>query len=201
MHSSELEKIIRTNFLASQRSLKRILDDQEINQNILQVVNILLEVINKKCSIYACGNGGSMCDAMHFCEELTGKFRKNRISLPAISISDPAYITCVGNDYGFEYIFSRFLEGNAKENDFLLVISTSGKSKNIINAAKFAKENRIKVVSLTGVKNSELSHISDIDICTPVGDTSDRIQEMHITIIHIIVELIERVLFPCNYKS
>ena len=119
--------------------------------------------------------------------------------MPAIAISDPAYLTCTGNDFGFEYIFSRFLEGNAKENDFLLVISTSGKSKNIINAAKFAKANGIKVVSLTGKKQSELSFISDVDICTPVGDTSDRIQEMHITIIHIIIELTERVLFPCNY--
>ncbi len=132
-----------------------------------------------------------MCDAMHFAEELTGKFRNERNALPAIAISDPSHITCVGNDYGFDYIFSRYIEGVGKEGDALLAISTSGNSKNIINAAKKAKEKGIKVISLTGKVGGELSKLSDIEIRVPHLGYSDRIQEIHIKIIHIIILLIE----------
>jgi len=133
-----------------------------------------------------------MCDAMHFAEELTGKFREERKPLPAIAISDPSHITCIGNDYGYEYIFSKYIEGVGKKGDALLAISTSGNSPNIIKAAKTAREKGIKVISLTGKTGGELSKLSDIEIRVPHLGYSDRIQEIHIKIIHIIILLIEK---------
>ena len=119
--------------------------------------------------------------------------------MAAISISDPAYLTCAANDFGYEQVFSRFLEANGRKGDVLIAISTSGNSPNIINAAKFAKQSEIKVISLTGKTDSKLSLFSDVCICTPCGIYADRIQEMHQKILHILVELIERKLFPNNY--
>ena len=133
-----------------------------------------------------------MCDAMHFAEELTGKFREERKSLPAISISDPSHITCVGNDYGFQFVFSKYLEGIGKSGDVLLAISTSGNSENIINAANYAKANNIKVISLTGKDGGKLSGLSDVEIRVPHFGYSDRIQEIHIKVIHILILLIEK---------
>ena len=133
-----------------------------------------------------------MCDAMHFAEELTGKFREERKPLPAISISDPSHITCVGNDYGFQFVFSKYLEGIGKKGDVLLAISTSGNSENIINAANYAKANNIKIVSLTGKDGGKLSDLSDIEIRVPHFGYSDRIQEIHIKVIHILILLIEK---------
>ena len=133
-----------------------------------------------------------MCDAMHFAEELTGKFREERKPLPAISISDPSHITCVGNDYGFQFVFSKYLEGIGKKGDVLLAISTSGNSENIINAANYAKKNNIKVVSLTGKDGGKLSGLSDVEIRVPHFGYSDRIQEIHIKVIHILILLIEK---------
>lgn len=135
-----------------------------------------------------------MCDAMHFSEELSGRFRENRRGLPSIAISDPSFLTCVANDYGFDYVFSRFIEANAKKGDLLLAISTSGKSKNIIRACQYCKKNSIKIITLTGVKESQASDYADIDICTPNGKYSDRVQELHTLLIHIIVESVEKLL-------
>lgn len=142
--------------------------------------------------IIACGNGGSLCDATHFCEELTGRFRHDRKSIPAISINDPSHITCVGNDYGFDYIFSKYVEGHGNNGDILFAISTSGNSSNVINAVKEAKSKGMFVVSMTGKDGGILAKLSDIDINVPWNKYSDRIQEIHIKVIHILVELIEK---------
>lgn len=142
--------------------------------------------------IIACGNGGSLCDATHFCEELTGRFRHDRKSIPAISINDPSHITCVGNDYGFDYIFSKYVEGHGNSGDILFAISTSGNSSNVINAVKEAKSKGMFVVSMTGKDGGILATLSDIDINVPWNKYSDRIQEIHIKVIHILVELIEK---------
>ena len=136
-----------------------------------------------------------MCDSMHFAEELSGRFRENRRGLSAISISDPSYLSCVANDYGFEFVFSRFMEAKSKKGDLLLAISTSGESKNIIKVSQYCKSNNIKIITLTGKENSEVSKYSDIDICTPNGSYSDRVQELHTLTIHIIVEMVEDLLF------
>jgi D-sedoheptulose 7-phosphate isomerase len=140
-----------------------------------------------------------MSDAMHFAEELTGRFRKNRIALSATAISDPGHITCVANDFGYEFIFSRYLEAKSRKGDCLLAISTSGKSKNVIKAVEYARENDIVVVSLTGEPNSQLGALATIDISAGKSKFADRVQELHIKVIHILIELIERDICPENY--
>ena len=150
---------------------------------------------------FSCGNGGSMCDAMHFAEELSGRFRLDRKALPATAISDPGHLTCAANDYGYERVFSRYVEAHARPSDCLLAISTSGNSRNVIAAAEAAKAQGAKVVALTGRPDSPLSAVADIEICTPAGHFADRVQELHIKIVHILIELVERDLFPENYAS
>ena len=187
--------IIKEAFAETKRGITEILNNTETLSNIEEVSNLLIETINKESMIFSCGNGGSMCDAMHFAEELTARYRKTRKALPAISISDPAFITCVGNDFGFDYIFSRFIEANAKKNDVLFAISTSGKSRNILEASKIAKQKALFIVSLTGNKNSPLAEMSDFNINTPCGRYADRIQELHAIVIHILIEIIENSIF------
>jgi D-sedoheptulose 7-phosphate isomerase len=143
-----------------------------------------------------------MCDAMHFAEELSGRYRNDRKALPAVSISDPSHISCVGNDYGYDFIFSRYLEAHARAGDVLLGISTSGKSANVIKAAEYAKAHGIHVVTLTGKPDSVLGGLATIDIVTPGNSGyADRVQELHIKVIHILIELVERRFFPENYEQ
>ncbi len=178
----------------SRDGIDKILNDPDLISNIEKAAKLIFKTINSKGTIFSCGNGGSMCDAMHFSEELSGRFRENRRGLPSIAISDPSYLTCVANDYGFKYVFSRFIEANSKKGDLLLAISTSGKSENIISACEYCKTNDIKLITLTGIKKSKASFYSDIDICTPNGNYSDRVQELHTLIIHIMVEFIENLI-------
>jgi len=142
--------------------------------------------------IISCGNGGSMCDAMHFAEELSGRYRNDRPSLAAISISDPSHLTCVANDYGFEFIFSRFVEGIGKEGDVLLGISTSGNSQNVIKNVEKAKEKGMKTIVLTGKNGGKLSQLADLEIRAPYSEYADRAQEIHIKIIHALIMGIEK---------
>jgi D-sedoheptulose 7-phosphate isomerase len=153
---------------------------------------LMVKSILNKGKIVSCGNGGSMCDAMHFAEELTGRYRDNRPAIAAISISDPSHITCVGNDYGFEFIFSRFLEGVGKEGDVLLAISTSGNSKNILNAIRVAKNRKMIVIGLTGKDGGEIANLCDVEIRAPNSEFADRAQEIHIKVIHSLIDYIER---------
>ena len=196
----ENNKYIYSALKDCEKSLVNLSSNLETVNSISLAADMIIESLDSGSKIFACGNGGSMADSMHFCEELSGKFRRDRKGLAAISISDPCYLTCVANDYGYENVFSRFLESNANRGDILFAISTSGSSLNILNAASYAKQNSINVISLTGKVNSELSKDSDIDICTPFGNYSDRVQELHIKVIHILVEIIERYFFPGNYK-
>lgn len=153
---------------------------------------LLVNSIRNGHKIISCGNGGSMCDAMHFAEELTGRYRDNRPAIGAISISDPSHITCVGNDYGFEFIFSRFLEGMGQEGDVLLAISTSGNSKNVLNAIRVAKEKKMFIIGLTGKDGGEMASLCDVEIRAPHSAFADRAQEIHIKVIHTLIDFIER---------
>jgi D-sedoheptulose 7-phosphate isomerase len=153
---------------------------------------IMAEALRGGGKIISCGNGGSLCDATHFAEELSGRYRKDRKPYPAIAINDPAYITCVGNDYSFEDIFSRYIEATGKCGDVLLAISTSGNSEDIVRAVKAAKAVEMKVVSLTKIGQNKLSELSDVVLASPVSRFSDRIQEIHIKIIHILIQIIEK---------
>ncbi|MBM3417775.1 MAG: D-sedoheptulose 7-phosphate isomerase [Bacteroidetes bacterium] len=155
-------------------------------------IDWMSQSIAKGNKIISCGNGGSMCDAMHFAEELSGRYRNDRPSLAAISISDPSHLTCVANDYGFEFIFSRFVEGIGKEGDVLLGISTSGNSQNVINAVEKAKEKGMKTIVLTGKNGGKLSQLADLEIRAPYSEYADRAQEIHIKIIHVLIVGIEK---------
>lgn len=141
--------------------------------------------------IISCGNGGSMSDAMHFAEELTGRYRDNRPSIAAISISDPSHLSCVANDYGYDYVFSRFIEGMGNNGDVLLAISTSGNSANVVKAAEAAKTKGLKVVGLTGKNGGKLAPLCDVEIRVEHMGYADRIQEIHIKVIHSLINYIE----------
>jgi len=158
---------------------------------IENAAKIMVQTLAKGNKLISCGNGGSMSDAMHFAEELTGRFRSDRKSISAIAISDPSFITCAANDYGFEHVFSRFVEGVGKTGDVLLAISTSGNSANVINAVTTAKQNQMHVVALTGKDGGKLASLCDVEIRAPHSQYADRAQEIHIKVIHILIKLIE----------
>ena len=161
-------------------------------QKIEHAIKILSESINNGNKIISCGNGGSMCDAMHFAEELSGRFRNDRKSLAAISISDPSHISCVANDYGYEYVFSRYLEALGNTGDVLLGISTSGNSENVIKAVELAKSKGIRTIVLTGKTGGKLATLSDLEIRAPHSEYADRAQEIHIKVIHALIDGIEK---------
>ena len=141
--------------------------------------------------VISCGNGGSMCDAMHFAEELTGRYRNDRKPLPALSISDPSHLSCVSNDYGYEFVFSRYVEALGKEGDVLFAISTSGNSKNVLNAISSARKAGMIVVGLTGKDGGAMKDLCDIEIRAPYSEFADRAQEIHIKVIHSLIDYIE----------
>ncbi len=147
-----------------------------------------------------CGNGGSSCDAMHFAQEFTGRFRGDRPGLPVIALTDPTHITCVGNDYGFEKIFARGVEAYGKQGDWLFALSTSGNSPNVVAAVDAARKKGMIAVTLLGKNGGKLAGIGDYEWIIP-GLTSDRIQEIHMLILHTIIEMVERTLFPANYED
>ena len=141
--------------------------------------------------IMACGNGGSLCDATHLAEELTGRFRSSRRPLPAIAINDAAYLTCTSNDFSFEDVFARYVEGVGQTGDILVCISTSGESQNILRAAQAAKTIGLKIIGLTSGSGTSLSQLCDVTIQAPSAPHSDRIQEIHIKVLHLLVQCIE----------
>jgi len=153
---------------------------------------LLSEAFRNGNKVLSCGNGGSMCDAMHFAEELSGRFRNDRPALPALSISDPSHISCVANDYGYDFVFSRAVEAFGRPGDVLLAISTSGNSKNVCLAAHKAKEKGMQVIALTGKNGGELAAIADVEIRAPFSEYADRAQEIHIKVIHTLIFCVER---------
>ncbi len=153
-------------------------------QKIVSGIEIMYTALSKGNKIMSCGNGGSMCDAMHFAEELSGRFRKNRPGLAALSISDPSHLTCVANDFGYDFVFSRYVEAIGQAGDVLLGISTSGNSNNVIHAVESAKAKGIRTIVLTGKDGGALAQIADLEIRAPYSDFSDRAQEIHIKVIH-----------------
>ncbi|MBV9829427.1 MAG: SIS domain-containing protein [Alphaproteobacteria bacterium] len=182
-------------------ALDALLTNEAALRSIGEAGRLLAACFGRGNRVYSCGNGGSMCDAMHFAEELSGRFRLDRPALPATAIGDAGHLTCVANDYGFDHIFSRYVEAHGRAGDCLLAISTSGASSNIAKAAEAARAAGLSVIALTGRSDSALGALADIDICTPVGRFSDRVQELHIKVVHILIELVERELYPENYRD
>ena len=187
-----MKNLIRESSQAILKEVDSFWSNPETIEVIERAAVLLSDSLKKGYKIISCGNGGSLCDATHFAEELTGRYRKNRTSLPAISINDPAYITCVGNDFSFDEIYSRYVEGVGCEGDVLLAISTSGNSSNIVKAVESAHLKKMKVLALTSTGDNRLSAWSDIVIAAPKVDFSDRVQEIHIQVIHILIQAIEK---------
>jgi D-sedoheptulose 7-phosphate isomerase len=193
--------IVQANLKQSKQALENLLANPAALASVAAAAELIGAAFDRGGRVFSCGNGGSMCDAMHFAEELSGRYRNDRKALPAVSISDPSHISCVGNDYGYDFIFSRYLEAHARAGDVLLGISTSGKSANVIKAAEYAKAHGIHVVTLTGKPDSVLGGLATTDIVTPGNSGyADRVQELHIKVIHILIELVERRFFPENYE-
>ncbi len=172
--------------------LQGFLKDENNLKNIETAAKAIADSIKQGGKVISCGNGGSHCDAMHFAEELTGRYRDNRKAIPAICVSDPSHISCVSNDFGYEFVFSRYLEALGNKGDMLLGISTSGNSANIIRAAQTAKEKGMKVIILSGKDGGKLAPLADIELRVSHFGYADRIQEVHIKIIHILILLIEK---------
>ena len=182
---------IRNNFIEARQLLDNFMADEQNWLAIEKAGQLLVSAFKEGNKAISCGNGGSMSDAMHFAEELSGKFRSERRALPAIAISDPAHLTCVANDYGFNSVFSRYVEAVGQEGDVLLAISTSGNSPNILAATRLAKEKNMKVIALTGKDGGQLASECDVEIRVPHFGYSDRIQEIHIKVIHSLIHYIE----------
>ncbi len=189
---STLQTIIAAELKEAASVLNNFLADPAQLEKIEEASKAIADSIKEGGKIISCGNGGSHCDAMHFAEELTGKYREPRKAIPAICISDPSHISCVSNDYGYEFVFSRYLEALGNKGDVLLGISTSGNSANIIRAAQTAKEKGMKVIILSGKDGGKLAPLADIELRVPHFGYADRIQEVHIKIIHILMLLIEK---------
>ncbi len=179
--------------------LEKVLSDASLLKGCNQFSTLLVETVGNDKNLLICGNGGSHCDAMHFAEELTGRFKKDRRALGAVALGDPSHMSCVANDFGFEHVFERQVEGLGKSGDLLVAISTSGNSKNVLLAVEAAKKKNIKTVGLLGRSGGLLKEIVDLAIVVP-SNTTERIQEMHIKIIHSVIESMERNLFPENWS-
>lgn len=193
--------IIKEQFEEAADMLQRFMTNEQSLASLGQAGELMADAIRNGGKIFSCGNGGSMCDAMHFAEELTGRFRKDRKALPAIAIGDASHLTCTTNDYGFEHIFSRYIDAFGKPGDVLLAISTSGNSANVLEAVAVARGKGMKVVALTGKTGGQLSSRCDIELRAPQSRWSDRAQEIHIKIIHSLIQYIEMTLCPELYSD
>ena len=196
-----MKEQIKNTLQESQQALDALINNDTELGNIDSAAQLIIESLTNGGTIFSCGNGGSMCDAMHFAEELTGRYRQNRRGHAAVAISDPSHISCVANDFGYEFIFSRYLESHAKAGDVLIGISTSGTSKNVVEATKAAQKLGVKTIILSGRAARELEPLAEVYVCTKGGDYADRVQELHIKTLHIFIELVERHFHPENYDD
>ena len=189
-----LQSAILNELRQAREVLDAFLNDEHTAPRIAEAALLMAEALKAGGKILSCGNGGSHCDAMHFAEELTGRYRENRPAYAAMAISDASHISCVGNDYGFDYIFSRFIEAHGRQGDVLLAISTSGNSPNVLHAAKAARDHGMKVIALSGKDGGKLAALADIELRVPHRGYADRIQEIHIKIIHTLIFTIEQLM-------
>lgn len=190
---------IRQPFEDARATLDAFLADPRCLEGVRQFAQLAGDTLRRGGTLLSCGNGGSMCDAMHFAEEWTGRFRKDRTALPAIAFSDPSQLTCMANDFGFDEVFARSVEAYGKPGDLLVAISTSGGSPNILRALETARAKGLKTVGLLGKGGGKALALCDVAIVVPLATTSDRIQEVHIKVLHIAIEAVERAMFPAHY--
>lgn len=188
-------QIIKQHFEEAQGVLATFLANENNFITIERAAAAMVESVRNGGKILSCGNGGSMCDAMHFAEELTGKYRNDRPAIGAISMSDVSHMACVGNDYGYDFVFSRYLEAVGRKGDVLLAISSSGNSVNVLKAMEVAKQKGIKIVGLTGKDGGKMASLCDVEIRAPYSTYADRAQEIHIKVIHSLIDFIERKIY------
>ena len=175
----------------AQSLLSQVLSDQAFMQSAQRAGEAMVASLRAGGKILSCGNGGSLCDAMHFAEELTGRYRNDRRPIAAMALSDVSHMSCVANDYGYDYVFARGVQAFGKPGDVLLAISTSGNSKNILLAAEAAREQGLTVVALTGKDGGKLASLAHAEVRVSWMGYADRIQEIHIKVIHAWMDLIE----------
>ncbi|MDP5254831.1 MULTISPECIES: D-sedoheptulose 7-phosphate isomerase [unclassified Vibrio] len=190
------QDIIRGELTEAAAVLNQFLSDDDNLAQIEAAARLIADSFNNEGKVLSCGNGGSHCDAMHFAEELTGRYRDNRPGYPGIAISDPSHLSCVSNDFGYDFVFSRYVEAVGRRGDVLLGLSTSGNSSNVLKAIEAAKEKGMKTIALTGKDGGQMAGLADVEIRVPHFGYADRIQEIHIKIIHILIMLIEKEMEP-----
>jgi D-sedoheptulose 7-phosphate isomerase len=191
--------VVRDSLTEAREALDALLADEAMLAEVARAGALLADTFRRGGKVYSCGNGGSMCDAMHFAEEWTGRFRGNREAVPALAFSDPSHLTCIANDFGYDEVFARQVEAHGREGDLLVALSTSGNSPNVLRAVEVARARGVTSVGLLGKGGGKLKALVDIPIVVPLATTSDRIQELHIKVLHIVIEAVERRLFPGNY--
>lgn len=186
------QDLIRGELTEAATVLDKFLQDDANLEAIEAAAKMISDSFKASGKVLSCGNGGSHCDAMHFAEELTGRYREDRPGFPGIAISDPSHLSCVSNDFGYDYVFSRYVEAVGQRGDVLFGLSTSGNSGNILKAIEAAKAKGMKTIALTGKDGGKMAGVADIEIRVPHFGYADRIQEIHIKVIHIIIQLIEK---------
>ncbi|RQW63967.1 D-sedoheptulose 7-phosphate isomerase [Vibrio viridaestus] len=186
------QDLIKNELTEAASVLDAFLNDEQCLTQIEAAAKLLADSFKQGGKVLSCGNGGSHCDSMHFAEELTGRYRENRPGYPGIAISDPSHLSCVSNDFGYDFVFSRYVEAVGQKGDVLLGLSTSGNSGNIIKAIEAAQAKGMKTIALTGKDGGKMAGIADIEIRVPHFGYADRIQEIHIKVIHILIMLIEK---------
>ncbi len=194
IHFTMSRSLIENNLNEAQKVLQAFISEANNIERIEKAGKLLSEAFKKGNKVISCGNGGSMCDAMHFAEELSGRFREDRKALPALSISDPSHLSCVGNDYGYDKVFSRYIEALGNKGDVLVAISTSGNSANVLNAIDAAKKKGMLVIGLTGKGGGKMAGLCDVEIRAPHSEYADRAQEIHIKVIHSLIHFVEATL-------
>ena len=192
MPDVSLSALVRAELTEARIVLDRFLADESNLISIVAAAELMANSLNASGKILSCGNGGSLCDAQHFAEELTGRYRQNRAPLAAIALTEASHMSCVANDYGYDHVFSRFVQALGRPGDVLLAISTSGNSPNVLLAAKAAQAAGMKVVALTGKDGGQLAAHCDVEIRAPHSGYADRVQEIHIKAIHALILLIEK---------
>jgi len=186
------QDLIKNELTEAADVLNKFLSDDNNIAQIEAAAKMIADSFKQGGKVLSCGNGGSHCDAMHFAEELTGRYRENRPGLPGIAISDPSHLSCVSNDFGYDFVFSRYVEAVGSKGDVLFGLSTSGNSGNILKAIEAAQTKGMKTIALTGKDGGKMAGLADIEIRVPHFGYADRIQEIHIKIIHIVIQLIEK---------
>ncbi|QXO18008.1 MULTISPECIES: D-sedoheptulose 7-phosphate isomerase [Vibrio] len=186
------QDLIRSELTEAADVLNKFLSDEHNLAQIEAAAKLIADSFKQGGKVLSCGNGGSHCDAMHFAEELTGRYRENRPGYPGIAISDPSHLSCVSNDFGYDFVFSRYVEAVGTKGDVLFGLSTSGNSGNILKAMEAAQAKGMKTIALTGKDGGKMAGVADVEIRVPHFGYADRIQEVHIKIIHIVIQLIEK---------